>query len=200
MCFICGLEIRLDWSCEFIEVEPGMVESMFTASSNSRISRRTTRRNHRIHNRWDQREGFNGPAEHPRFMFTAKLEVIYRKNVPIGKPLRLVGKAGQDKGRSAVSWAGIYDVESGELLAEGKFSVSQCASRQTESCQPFWDGMEGLSREVNQDRIIWKVNHERWVRKYFFSISQLFRSRLFPVLKTKIFIGKVRSPRFLIAS
>jgi len=39
--------------------------------------------------------------------------------VPIGKPLKLVGKAGQDKGISAESWAGIYDAESGELLAEG---------------------------------------------------------------------------------
>ena len=52
-------------------------------------------------------------------MFTAKLEVIYRKNVPIGKPLRIIGKAVKDKGRSAEGWAGIYDKRSGDLLAEG---------------------------------------------------------------------------------
>ena len=52
-------------------------------------------------------------------MFTAKLEVTYRKNVPIGKPLRIVGKAVRDKGRSAEGWAGIYDKQTGDLLAEG---------------------------------------------------------------------------------
>ena len=59
-----------------------------------------------------------GPADDPRFMFTARLEVKYRKNVPTGKPLKIVGKAGRDRGRSAEAWAGIYDAESGELLAE----------------------------------------------------------------------------------
>jgi acyl-CoA thioesterase FadM len=55
----------------------------------------------------------------PRFMFTAKLEIRYRQNVPIGRPLRIVGKAGRSRGRSAEAWAGIYLIESGELLAEG---------------------------------------------------------------------------------
>ncbi len=55
----------------------------------------------------------------PRFMFTAKLEVKYRKNVPIGKQLKIIGKAGKSKARSAEAWAGIYDAESAELLAEG---------------------------------------------------------------------------------
>jgi len=45
--------------------------------------------------------------------------VKYRKNVPTGKPLKIVGKALRSKGRSAEGWAGIYDAESGELLAEG---------------------------------------------------------------------------------
>ena len=54
----------------------------------------------------------------PRFMFTAKLEVKYRKNVPIGRPLKIVGKAGKARAKSAESWAGIYDAQTGELLAE----------------------------------------------------------------------------------
>jgi acyl-coenzyme A thioesterase PaaI-like protein len=53
----------------------------------------------------------------PRFMFTARLEVHYRKNVPVGKPLRLVGKAGKTRVRSAMASAAIYDSE-GTLLAE----------------------------------------------------------------------------------
>jgi len=60
----------------------------------------------------------SNPME-PRFMFTAKLEVKYRKNVPIGKPLRIVGKGGKSKARSAEAWGGIYDAETDELLAEG---------------------------------------------------------------------------------
>jgi len=52
-------------------------------------------------------------------MFTAKLEVKYRKNVPVGRRLKIVGKAGKSRVRSAEAWAGIYDAESDELLAEG---------------------------------------------------------------------------------
>jgi acyl-coenzyme A thioesterase PaaI-like protein len=53
----------------------------------------------------------------PRFMFTAKLEIRYRKNVPVGQPLKIVGRAGKDRGRIAEGWAGIYD-QAGTLLAE----------------------------------------------------------------------------------
>jgi acyl-coenzyme A thioesterase PaaI-like protein len=56
----------------------------------------------------------------PRFMFTAKLEVRYRKNVPIGRPLKIVGKAGKSRAKSAEAWAGVYDAETDELLAEGR--------------------------------------------------------------------------------
>ena len=55
----------------------------------------------------------------PRFMFTAKLEVKYRKNVPIGRKLKIIGKAGKSKSRSAEAWAGIYDAETDELFADG---------------------------------------------------------------------------------
>jgi acyl-coenzyme A thioesterase PaaI-like protein len=55
----------------------------------------------------------------PRFMYTAKLEVRYRRNVPIGQGLRVVGKAGRSRGKSAEAWGGIYMADSGELLAEG---------------------------------------------------------------------------------
>jgi hypothetical protein len=58
-----------------------------------------------------------GSADAPRFMFTGKLEVKYRKNVPVGKPLKIIGKAIKDRKKFVEAWAGIYD-ESGELLAE----------------------------------------------------------------------------------
>jgi len=53
----------------------------------------------------------------PRFMFTAKLEIKYRKNIPVGKPLKIIGKLGKVRGRMAECWSGIFSQE-GELLAE----------------------------------------------------------------------------------
>ena len=55
----------------------------------------------------------------PRFLFTAKMEVNYRKNVPIGKALKVIGRAGRSRAKSAEAWAGIYDAATNELLAEG---------------------------------------------------------------------------------
>jgi len=53
----------------------------------------------------------------PRFMYTARLEVRYRKNVPVGQPLRIVGRAEKSKGRTATATAAIYD-QNGTILAE----------------------------------------------------------------------------------
>ena len=58
-----------------------------------------------------------GPVETPRFMFTGKLDVRYRKNVPVGQPLRLVAKAGPTKARTAEAYSAIYNQE-GMLLAD----------------------------------------------------------------------------------
>lgn len=58
-------------------------------------------------------------SDPPRFMFTARMEIRYRKNVPLGQPLRLVGRAGKDRGRTATAIGAIYDVED-ELLAEAE--------------------------------------------------------------------------------
>lgn len=66
----------------------------------------------------------------PRFMFTAKLEVKYRKNVPTGRLLKILGKAGKSKARSAEAWAGIYDAETSELLAEGNTLLINVPSEQ----------------------------------------------------------------------
>ncbi|MBE0697563.1 MAG: PaaI family thioesterase [Anaerolineaceae bacterium] len=120
MCFICGLENPVGLKLRIYEVEPGVIESTYTAPAHFQgypgvlhggiVATILDEISGRAH---------MGPSENPRFMFTAKLEVKYRKNVPVGKPLKIVGKAGRDKGRSAEGWAGIYDAETGELLAEG---------------------------------------------------------------------------------
>lgn len=53
----------------------------------------------------------------PRFMYTARLEIRYRKNVPVGKTLHMIGRTQKSKSRSATSTGVIYGPE-GEVLAE----------------------------------------------------------------------------------
>lgn len=121
MCFICGLENPIGLHLHMYETEPGVVETTYTAPGHfqgypgvlhggivSAIIDEIAGRSH-----------MGSDPNDPRFMFTAKLEVKYRKNVPTGKPLKIIGKAGRSKSRSAEAWAGIYDQETNELLAEG---------------------------------------------------------------------------------
>ncbi|NCP88185.1 MAG: hypothetical protein CO094_08320 [Anaerolineae bacterium CG_4_9_14_3_um_filter_57_17] len=120
MCFICGLENPVGLKLKIYEVEPGVIESEYAAPEHFQgypgvlhggiVATILDEISGRAH---------MGTADAPRFMFTAKLEVKYRKNVPTGKLLKIVGRAGKSKGRSAEAWAGIYDAASGELLAEG---------------------------------------------------------------------------------
>lgn len=60
-----------------------------------------------------------GDPEKPRFMFTGRLNIHYHKNVPTGQPLKLVGRAGADKGHAAIATGAIYN-QAGELLAEAE--------------------------------------------------------------------------------
>ncbi len=116
-CFVCGLDNPIGLHLKFYETGSGEVASSFTPS--------------------EQYQGYPGVLHGgivasildetagraqmgifpPRFMFTAKLEVKYRKNIPIGKSLKIIGKAGKDRGHKAEGWSGIYN-EAGELLAE----------------------------------------------------------------------------------
>ena len=147
MCFICGLENPVGLRLRIYEVEPGVVESTFTAPEHFQ-GYPGVLHGGIIATIIDEISGraLMGPVDKPRFMFTAKLEVRYRKNVPIGKPLRLVGKAGLDKGRSAESWAGIYDAENGELLAEGSTLLVNVP--------------EEKLKDVNHAQMGWKVYPE----------------------------------------
>ena len=119
MCFICGVENPVGLHLHIYETEPGVVESRYVAPEHfqgypgvlhggivAAILDEISSRSHM------------GSGENPRFMFTGKLAIRYRKNVPIGKLLKLVGKAGKTNRRLAECWAGIYDAETGDLLAE----------------------------------------------------------------------------------
>ncbi len=121
MCFICGLENPVGLHLHIYETEPGVVETTYLAPEHFQGYPGVLHGGivGAILDEVSGRALMGSDPMNPRFMFTAKLEVKYRKNVPIGRQLKIVGKAGKSKARSAEAWAGIYDAETEELLAEG---------------------------------------------------------------------------------
>jgi len=120
-CFICGLENPIGLHLHIYEVEPGVVETQYIAPEYFQGYPGVLHGGivAAIIDEVSGRAQMGSDAANPRFMFTGKLEVKYRKNVPINKLLKIVGKAGKSKRNIAEAWAGIYDAETDELLAEG---------------------------------------------------------------------------------
>jgi acyl-coenzyme A thioesterase PaaI-like protein len=121
MCFICGLENPVGLHLHVYETRPGMVETIYTAPEHFQgypgvlhggiVSA--------MIDEISGRSQMGSDPAAPRFMFTARLQIKYRQNVPIGEPLRIVGKAERSRGKFAEAWGGIYLVQTGDLLAEG---------------------------------------------------------------------------------
>lgn len=116
-CFVCGLANQIGLKLKFYETAPGEVSCEYTVP--------------------EQYQGYPGivhggivaamldevcsrvyiRGNPPRFMYTARLEIRYRKNVPTGTQLQIIGKAEKSKSRTATSTGTIYDPE-GNVLAE----------------------------------------------------------------------------------
>jgi acyl-coenzyme A thioesterase PaaI-like protein len=143
MCFICGLENPVGLRLKIYERDPGVIETTFTAPEHFQ-GYPGVLHGGIVASILDEISGraLMGDPAKPRFMFTGKLEVKYRKNVPIGKPLRIIGKAGKIKGRMAQGWAGIYD-ETGTILAEANTLLV--------------DVPPGIFEGVDPDTLGWKI-------------------------------------------
>ena len=120
-CFICGMENPVGLHLHIYETAPGEVESTYIAPEHFQGYPGVLHGGivAAILDEISGRAPMGSDPLKPRFMFTAKLEVKYRKNVPIGKQLKIIGKTGKSRAISAEAWAGIYDAETNELLAEG---------------------------------------------------------------------------------
>ena len=148
MCFICGVENPIGLHLHIYETSPGISESTYVAPEHFQgypgvlhggiVSA--------ILDELAGRSLMGSDPLAPRFMFTAKLEIKYRKNVPIGKPLRIIGKSGKSRGKSAEAWAGIYDAESNELLDEANALLINVPNDQFNSSR-----LEELGWKVYQD-------------------------------------------------
>ena len=120
MCFICGLQNPVGLHLHFYETSPGIVESMYVAPEHFQGYPGVLHGGivGAILDELAARALMGADPANPRFVFTARLEIKYRRNVPIGRSLKLMGKAGKSRANSAEAWSGIYDAETGELLAE----------------------------------------------------------------------------------
>ena len=144
-CFVCGLANPHGLMLRFYETGPGEVTADYTVPEHfqgypgvvhggivTALLDEVTGRAH-MH------------GEQTRFMFTAKLEIRFRKNVPIGEPLRVVGQVEKSKTRMASSIGKIYGPD-GDLLAEAKALLV------------FFP--EDAINEVNLDALGWKIYDE----------------------------------------
>jgi uncharacterized protein (TIGR00369 family) len=118
-CFVCGLENSFGLNLRFYQTGPGEV------TVNCVIREQYQSYPGIVHGGvvaaiLDEVAYRSHMEDDPsRFMYTARLDLRYRKPVPVGKPLRIVGRAGVTKRRIATASGAIYDQE-GTLLAEAE--------------------------------------------------------------------------------
>lgn len=119
-CFVCGLENPYGLHLRFYITAPGEVTVHYTAPEHFQGYPGVVHGGI-VASMLDEAVGraYMSDPNEPRFMFTARLEVRYRKNVPVGQPLRVVGRVGKDRGRSATASGTIYGPQ-GDLLAEAE--------------------------------------------------------------------------------
>jgi len=118
-CFVCGLENPIGLHLRFYRSGPGEVQAECVLAQPYQGYPGIVHGGI-VASMLDEAAGRSLMGEDPpRFMFTARLDVRYRKNVPVGQPLRLVGKAGKDHGRMATAKSELYNAE-GVLLAEAE--------------------------------------------------------------------------------
>lgn len=119
-CFVCGLENPLGLKLRFFQESPGKVFAnvmipdeyqSFPGVVHGGIIAAI------LDEAGGRSQMYNDPRRDTRFMFTASMQIHYRKNVPTCKLLKLVGIAGRTKQRSAQARGEIYGPE-GDLLAE----------------------------------------------------------------------------------
>lgn len=118
-CFVCGLANPFGLQLRFTNTQPGEV------SAECRIAEHFQGYPGVVHggivaSMLDEAAGRSlMGGDPPRFMYTARLEIRYRKNVPTLQPLRLVGKALNVRQRTASAASALY-AQDGTLLAEAE--------------------------------------------------------------------------------
>jgi acyl-coenzyme A thioesterase PaaI-like protein len=144
-CFVCGVENPVGLHLKFYQTGPGEAEAHFeppdhfqgypgilhggiTASALDEIVGRAVM-----------------TEDHLRFMFTAKLDLRYRKPVPLGQRLTLIGKVLRRRGKLAFA-EGKLLLEDGSVGAEAEAVLSEVPDMDVSSEQ-----MDALGWKVYPD-------------------------------------------------
>lgn len=134
-CFVCGVANPAGLKIQFIETTPGEVIADYIVPAEYQgypgivhggiVAAMLDEISGRAH---------MGSGEDLHFMYTARIEVRYRRHVPVAEPLRLVGRVGKRRGKIATATGAIYDQQD-NLLAE-------CESLLVDVPQEAWEGVD----------------------------------------------------------
>lgn len=145
-CFVCGVRNPFGLHLKFYNTAPGEVTAEYTVPENYQGYPGI------VHGgivaaMLDEVSGraYMDGGDEPRFMYTARLEIKYRKNVPVGENLRLVGHTGKSRGRTATAKSKIFDSH-GVLLAEADVLLVDVPAEVVSSVD-----MEALGWKVYED-------------------------------------------------
>ena len=134
-CFVCGLANPLGLKLRFYENAPGEIISNVVISDEYQSYPGVVHGGiiaAMLDEAGSRSQMFKDPDRQERFMFTANMHIHYRKNVPTGQQLKLVGIAGISKRRTAQARGEIYGPE-GELLAEAELVLVDLPDTYTQS-------------------------------------------------------------------
>ncbi len=88
----------------------------------------------------DEAAGRAAMSGHPdRFMFTAKIEIRYRQQVPLHRPLTLVARIEKDRGRTATATAEIL-LNDGTIAAEAAVTLMEIPPDELRKMESERDG------------------------------------------------------------
>ena len=118
-CFVCGLENPIGLHMHFYETAPDEVTAEYTAPEDYQgypgiLHGGITAA---ILDEATGRAFMGSDPKASNFMYTAELKVKYKKKVPVGQPLKIVGRRGKRIRWTAEATGAIYDMD-GTLLAE----------------------------------------------------------------------------------
>lgn len=143
-CFVCGIQNPYGLKLNFYQTAPGEVTVYHTLDASYQGYPGVVHGGI-VASMLDEVAGrclMGTDPEQSRFMYTARLDIQYRKPVPVGKEIKIIGRAGRRKTRSATAIATVFGPE-GELLAEANAILV--------------DIPETVMADYDPERLGWKV-------------------------------------------
>ena len=123
-CFVCGVQNSHGLQMSFYETEPGEVFTTLTVPEHFQGYPGIVHGGV-VASILDEATGRSFiQGDPPKFYVTARLNIRYRKPVPIGQKLVIRGHAGKDMGRIATATGEICD-QNGTVLAEAEAVLSE---------------------------------------------------------------------------